>query len=215
MPKCAYLSTKTMQLEPSKKKYIRQICFGAMSVAEEFNEEKDLSKLSSEECTQIVHSGYVISSDKVPELFYNASLKVQLACILKKEGFIVQTKENNENMSLLPYNVYYRSEADIVVTKSPEESESESETPSVLVTELKKGFTVTQKMRAQAHAEAFNVGVSHLIRSCHEDYSALRDRYIEIYCILSFSNCKRGKVSKMTISSSKCEVVEDTARDLL
>ncbi len=93
------------------------MCFGAMSFNKNLIADvEDLSKLSSDTCAEIVRTGHVIPSDRVPELFYNESFKVQLTAFLKNKGFIVET--DNPCKNVLPYNMYYKSKADIVIKSS-------------------------------------------------------------------------------------------------
>ncbi len=80
----------------------------------------------------------------------------------------------------------------------------------MLVTELKKGTVVTNAMKAQAYAESFNVGVTHLLNSCKGIYHNFKDKKcIEIFCVITYLNCKYGVLSKMKLGPSTCEITED------
>ena len=47
-------------------------------VDEKLYEGKTLQELDDTTCRQLIHGGFVIPPDKVPELFYNESFKIQL-----------------------------------------------------------------------------------------------------------------------------------------
>lgn len=94
---------------------IPRIFFGSMAVDETAISDDDLKRLTNEECVKIIHTGFIIND--IPELWINKSLHLQLKKYLKDKGYSVETQRIDHDNTVLPYNKYYKSIPDLVISK--------------------------------------------------------------------------------------------------
>lgn len=94
---------------------VPEFLFGALAVDENLINGKELKELDQETCTSLIHGGFIIPPDDVPELFYNKSFKLQLQSILHTKGLTVLSQSSGCS-DMLPFNLYWKSISDLVIS---------------------------------------------------------------------------------------------------
>ena len=74
----------------------------------------DVTKIDDATCAKLVHESFIIPTTSIPELYYNESFKIQLKYHLQHKGYSVSSQQTG----ILPYNSYYKSVVDLLITKT-------------------------------------------------------------------------------------------------
>jgi len=196
------------------------LIFGSI-VADENLLSDDLAAMDNEKMKEVFQSAFIMPAHKIPELYLNRSLEIQLVKYFKQFGGKV---ESQLSFPKEEHNYYHTSSPDLVLwlkcpvtvheqrdeSDSTHEDEGESSMSGtdgedyVAVSELKKGA----HGKYQLYGEGFNVAAGY---AC----SQLRQRKpvtsITVYCLLLVKECKYGKLAEMTINfeSGECTLKED------
>lgn len=171
---------------------------------------------------EIFQSAFVIPSSKIPELYINRSLEIQLAKYFLQFGgkvgsqsapFLLKEEHNCYHTSLPDLVLWLNSP--VTVCKQSEqthEDEGEGETDGeeqeeedrIACSELKKG---THGLY-QLYGESFNVAASY---ACLQVRNGKPLTSVTVYCLLLVKECRYGKLAEITIdfNERKCALTED------
>ena len=159
-------------------------------------------------------AGIKFPIEQIPEDYLNLSIVLQLQSQLG-DKYTVKTQTAADEGQVLPFNCYFKSLPDIVIS-GPEKmsivnvlhDEEEEEEQGLWVAELKKDRGL--KGFDQLYAEAFNV----IITKCANQFKAgsLTDlTEVSVYCILLTNGCKKGRLALLSVDfrNRECQVTVD------
>ena len=193
------------------------LIFGSI-VADENLLSDDLAAMDNEKMKKVFQSAFVMPAHKIPELYLNKSLEIQLVKYFKQFGGKV---ESQLSLPKEQHNCYHTSSPDLVLwlkcpvtvheqrdeSDSTHEELSTSETDGedyVAVSELKKGA----HGKYQLYGEGFNVAAGYACSLLRQGKPVTS---VTVYCLLLVKECKYGTVAEMTIDFERgvCTLKED------
>lgn len=225
------LHTSEFALPSRRQTIVEKFSFGVLSFDEDMITGDDLKKLSTEDCTKMVHEGFLMDPGRVPELYYNETLKVQLQAVLEPKGFTVLSLSCGTK-DVLPYNPYWRSTLDLAVLKDSDNSRllasSQVDTPPPNDDEVDDGMDLSEdedesenkmlcvelkkfkESRAQMYAEAWNLAINKLVDKCTTRKEMICS-VVTVFCILSCEKCRKGHLSaiRFDVKKCSCELLEE------
>ena len=106
------ITKEEFQLSKSE---LQSFNFGSLVVNEDYLPlYGDVTKIDDATCAKLVHESFIIPTTSIPELYYNESFKIQLKYHLEHKGYSVSSQQTG----ILPYNSYYKSVVDLLITKT-------------------------------------------------------------------------------------------------
>ena len=187
---------------------IQKLMYGSLIVDEEVYQKFEGSLVPAGT------AGILFPIEKIPEDYLNLSIVLQLQCQLgNKYTVTTQTADEGEG---LPYNCYYKSLPDIVISgpekivsvdvQRDEEEEEEEEEEGLWDFNRERGVGGFN----QLYAEAFNVIITKCVNQ-FKDGSLTDLTEVSVYCILLTNGCKEGYLALLSVDfqNRRCKVTVD------